>query len=139
MSVGIEALIPHRVPMRWIESLDECTETAAAATATFSAGDFAVADGRVAEAALVECMAQTVAAAAGERARVRGHSGNAGISQTGMLAAVSNFQVHAPAPLGQRLRVAVREVKRLGPMLMVSGTVSRAGELIAAAELTLYA
>jgi hypothetical protein len=56
-----------------------------------------------------------------------------------MLAAVSNFQVHAPAPLGKALRIEVREVKRLGPMLMVSGTVSCEGQRIATGELTLYA
>jgi len=125
--------------MRWIDSLIDCTDTTATATAFFDAEHFAVANGVVSETALVECVAQTVAAALGQRARTRGHSGNAGIGNTGMLAAVSNFQIHSPVPAGKPLRIDVREVKRLGPMLMVTGTVSCDGELIASGELTLYA
>lgn len=139
MSVGIEALIPHRAPMRWIESLIECSDTTATATAVFSPEHFAVSNDQVAEAALVECVAQTVAAALGERARRSGHSANAGIGQTGMLAAVSNFQIQSPVPLGEELRIEVREVKRLGPMLMVTGRISSGERLIATGELTLYA
>ena len=125
--------------MRWIDALVECDDTAAVATTSFSSSHFAVADGRVSESALVECMAQTVAAALGERARLHGHSGNAGIGQTGMLAAVANFRVDAPVPLDRPLRIEVREVKRLGPMLMVTGAVSSGDRLIATGELTLYA
>jgi predicted hotdog family 3-hydroxylacyl-ACP dehydratase len=139
MSVGIEALIPHRAPMRWIESLVECNDTAAVATTVFSREHFAVIDGQPSGAALIECVAQTVAAALGERARRSGHSANAGIGQTGMLAAVSNFQIHSLIPLGEELRIEVREVKRLGPMLMVAGRISSRERLIAAGELTLYA
>lgn len=139
MSVLVDELIPHRPPMRWIDSLRECAETSAAATAIFSDDHFAVANGRISEAALVECMAQTIAAAIGERARRSGHSGNAGIGHSGMLAAVSNFRVHSPAPIGKELHIEVRELKRLGPMLMVAGSVSHDAQIIAQGELTLYA
>ena len=63
MSVGLETLIPHRVPMRFIDALTDCTDTTASATACFSANHFAVAGGAVLETALVECVAQTAAAA----------------------------------------------------------------------------
>jgi len=125
--------------MRWVDSLVECTETTAVATACFSAEHFAVSHGKISEAALVECMAQTVAAAMGERARVRGHSANAGIGHTGMLAAVSNFKVQSPPPLHKPLRIEVRELKRFGPMLLVAGSISCEGQPIADGELTLYA
>src|SRR5512132_2170555 len=112
MSVAIEALIPHRPPMRWIDSLIDCTDTTAVATAFFDAEHFAVTDGIVPETVLVECIAQTVAAALGQRARSRGHSGNAGIGNPGMLAAVSNFQILSSPPFGKSLRIEMHEVKR---------------------------
>lgn len=136
MSIAIDNLIPHRPPMRFIDALTDCTDTTACATACFNADHFAVADGTVLETALVECVAQTVAAAMGQRARVRGESGGTG---TGMLTAVSGFQIHSRAPAEQQLQIEVRELRRLGPMLLVAGTVSCEGQLIAAGDLTLYA
>ena len=136
MSVAIETLIPHRAPMRWIDALTGSTDTTASATACFSAEHFAVANGLVLEPALVECVAQTAAAALGQRAQTRGQSGSTGI---GMLAAVSDFQIHSRAPAGKQLQIEVRELRRLGPMLLVAGTVSCEGQEIASGELMLYA
>ncbi|MGA2871130.1 MAG: hypothetical protein ABSF34_18465, partial [Verrucomicrobiota bacterium] len=62
MSVALDDLIPHRAPMQWINALADCSETTATATACFQTDDFAVVDGKVIETALVECVAQTVAA-----------------------------------------------------------------------------
>jgi predicted hotdog family 3-hydroxylacyl-ACP dehydratase len=136
MSAAIEQLIPHRAPMRWVEELIDCTETTATATTRFTAEHFAVANGIVIETALVECMAQTVAAALGQRMQTGGKS-NA--SNNGMLAAVSNFKIHSRPPLDQTLTIAVHEVKRLGPMLMITGKISCGTELIATGDLSLYA
>ena len=137
MSAAIENLIPHRPPMCWIKSLDECTATTATATACFAENDFAVADGKVLETALVECVAQTVAAALGQRAQSGG--GKPGPTAHGMLVAASNFKIISSPSAGQALRIEVRETKRLGPMLLVSGTISCAGQVVAAGDLSLYA
>lgn len=136
MSTAIEQLIPHRAPMRWIEALTDCTDTEATATTIFGANHFAVSEGRVLETALVECMAQTVAAALGHRSRVAGKSGAA---NNGMLAAVSNFKIHSATPLDATITIHVREVKRLGPMLMISGAIACGDTLIATGDLSLYA
>jgi predicted hotdog family 3-hydroxylacyl-ACP dehydratase len=136
MSAGIETLIPHRVPMRFIDALTDCTDTTASATANFCADHFAVADGAVLETALVECVAQTVAAALGQRAKNRGHSGGAA---DGMLIAVINFQIQSRPPAEKQLHIEIRDLKRLGPMLMISGNISCEGQVIASGELTLYA
>lgn len=90
----------------------------------------------VIETALVECMAQTVAAALGQRMQA---SGKSGAGNHGMLAAVSNFKIHSRPPLDQTLTIEVREVKRLGPMLMITGKISCGAGLIATGELSLYA
>jgi hypothetical protein len=81
-------------------------------------------------------MAQTVAAAQGERAR---RSGKAGASIGGMLAAITGFRIHARAPIGKALQIEVRELKRFGPMLLVSGEVKCEDQLIASGQLSLYA
>src|ERR1043165_3373356 len=128
MSSELEKLLPHRPPMLWLKELTRCTDTEATATANFKEGDFAVATGGVLETALVECMAQTVAAAQGERAR---RSGKTGASVGGMLAAVSNFKITFRAKVGKTLQIEVRELKRFGPMLLVSGEVKCEGQTIA--------
>ena len=133
---AIEELIPHRAPMRWVEALAACTETTATCTARFSADHFAVNNGMVSETALVECVAQTVAAALGCRLRT---AGNPGTTNHGMLVAVSNFKILSPPPVEKTLTIEVRELKRLGPMLMIAGMISCEGTLIAQGELSLYA
>ena len=136
MPSTIEQLIPHRAPMRWVDALIACTETTTTATTTFTANHFAVANRAVIETALVECMAQTVAAALGQRMRA---SGKPGAANNGMLAAVSNFKIHSSPAMNLELTIEVREVKRLGPMLMIAGTISCGTRLIATGELSLYA
>ena len=136
MSEQHELLLPHREPMCWIQSLDRCEETTAAATVTLDAGHFAVADGEALETALVECMAQTVAAAAGARGR---KTGATAALDSGVLAAVSGFQILDPPPLDKALQIEVHEVTRLDRMVLVEGKVSCEGRVIARGNLKLYA
>src|SRR5437867_6860020 len=102
MSIPLENLLPHRPPMLWIEALTRCTDTEATATARFHERHFAVGNGVIFETALVECMAQTVAAAQGERAH---RSGKPGAIVSGMLAAVTDFRIQARAPIGKALQI----------------------------------
>ncbi len=136
MSTDLDALIPHRAPMQWIDALVDCTETTASATVCFTSGHFAVTDGAVTETALVECVAQTVAAALGHRSK---NSGQPSRANNGMLGAVSSFRILSPVPLEKQVLIAVRELKRFGPMLLVAGVVTCDGQLIAEGELSLYA
>ena len=136
MSAALDTLIPHRAPMQWIDALIDCTDTTASATVRFTAGHFAVADGAVTETALIECVAQTVAAALGHRSQINGQGGRA---NNGMLGAVTNFRIHSPPPLEKPVLIEVRELKRFGPMLLVAGVVSCEGRVIAEGELSLYA
>jgi predicted hotdog family 3-hydroxylacyl-ACP dehydratase len=122
--------------MCWLETLDACTDTTATATACFTADHFAVSENTVPETALIECMAQAVAAAAGSRARLRGESNPAGL---GVLAAVSEFRVQSPAPIGKPVQIEVRQLTRLDRMVLVSGRISCEGRLIATGNLKLYA
>ena len=135
MFAPVAELIPHRAPMCWIDSLINCTDTTTTATACFTTDHFAVENGAVTETALVECVAHTVGAAFGKLHRGSAKTGAANI---GLLAAVSNFKILTRPPLDQTVTIAIRELKRLGPMLMISGTISCAGQTIATGELSLY-
>ncbi|HEV2691457.1 MAG TPA: hypothetical protein VG347_01025 [Verrucomicrobiae bacterium] len=137
MSIAIEHLIPHRPPMCWLKTLEECTATTATATACFAEDDFAVADGKILETALVECVAQTVAAALGQRAQAGG--GKPEGAANGMLVAASNFKIVSRPSAGEVLRIEIRETKRLGPMLLITGTITCDGRAVASGELSLYA
>lgn len=137
MPAAIDDLIPHRPPMCWLQALTDCTADTATATARFAENDFAVADGKVMETALVECVAQTVAAALGHRAQTGG--GKPGPTAHGMLVAASNFKVITRPAAGQTLLIQVRETRRLGPMLLVTGTISIDGRVMATGDLSLYA
>jgi predicted hotdog family 3-hydroxylacyl-ACP dehydratase len=136
MSVPIGTLIPHRAPMQWINALIEWTDTSATASAYFGADHFAVAEGRVLETALVECMAQTVAAGLARRALAEGRTGAA---SQGMLVGASHFRIRSRPPLCKTLIIEARELRRLGPMLRIVGTISCEGQEIASGELSLYA
>jgi predicted hotdog family 3-hydroxylacyl-ACP dehydratase len=135
MSDAIESLIPHRAPMRFLDELTECTETTAHASVRFGAGHFAVVDGAVLEAALVECAAQTVAAVLGQRAKARGQPG---AGANGMLIAVTAFQIQSRPLAEQTICIEVRQLKRFGLMLMISAVILCEGRKIASGELTLY-
>ena len=96
-----------------------------------------MADGTVLAAALVECVAQTAAAALGQRAKPGGAA--RGAANQGMLVAVTDFQIQAPAPVEKPLTIAIRDLKRLGPLLLIAGQISCDDQVIASGVLTLYA
>jgi hypothetical protein len=162
MNFAAEKLLPHRAPMCFIETLTQADAGCARATARLTADHFAVANGVVTEAALIECVAQTFAAALGWREDVgvgaasrRDRFGSTpriaagtplphqmGAQSTaalGMLAAVTDFQIHHRPPAGLLLEIEVRELRRLGPLRLIAGTITGAGQRLAEGELTVYA
>ncbi len=122
--------------MRWVDALVDCTDTPAIAPVHVGEGHFALRDGAVLETALVECVAQTVAAALGQRMRA---SGQPGAVNQGMLIGVTSFRIVAAPRVGETLTIETREVVRLGPMLLVAAMITSTGQPIASGELSLYA
>ena len=92
-------------------------------------------DGKIAESALVECVAQTVAAGFGWLSRQKGTDGK---PAGGVLAAVTRFTVEQAIPLETPLEISVKQIKRLGPMVMIGGRITSAGQLIAAGHISVY-
>ena len=62
-----------------------------------------------------------------------------GPGANGMLVAVANFKIRSRPAAGKTLHIEVRETRRLGPMLMVSGTILCDGQIVASGDLSLYA
>ena len=133
MNVPVENLIPHRAPMRLINALTHCDDTCARAVARFDADHFAVSQGLVTEAALVECIAQTVAAALGFAAKGEGKP------SVGMLTAVTDFEIQMRPAAGQTLEIEIHEVKRLRSMRMINGRITSGGRLVAQGDLMVHA
>lgn len=117
--------------MVFIDSLVAAEPGYARATMTFPEGHFAVADGRVLEPALVECVAQTMAA-------YLSHTTPVPEGPPGMLAGVAGFTVRRAPRAGEPIEIEVRELKTLGPMSVVHGRISSGDETLAEGELKLY-
>ena len=117
-----------------IDSLTRCDSETAEASKTFTSADYGLeAAGRVSEPMLIECLAQTVAAAQGSQARSHGRK-----PAEGMLVGVSDFDFFRLACQGETLTLTTRITHRLGQFLVVEGSVWAEDELIAKGELKLY-
>ena len=122
--------------MRFLAELSTCSESAATAWTLFGRDDFGVRDGYVLEAVLVECAAQTAAAAMAQRASSGGGK-KPGVD--GMLVAVSHFKFERRVPAGTAFEIAIQEERRMGLMLLISTRITCAGEGVATGELMVYA
>ena len=136
-ALAAEEVIPHRPPMRMIDALMEWSDNSARGAIVFDAKHMAVHDGLVTESALVECIAQTVAAMEGAKKAACGTTGGTVGEQVGMLCGVSDFVVVRRPKAGEQLEVRVQVHKRLGPMLLVDGQVLHNGDVVASGSLKL--
>ncbi len=133
---SISELLPQEPPMRFLEELSTCSESGATARARFGADDFAVHDGYVLEAVLVECAAQTAAAAMAQRALA---GGGKKPGADGMLVAVSHFNFERRVSAGKVIEISIQEERRMGLMLLISTRITCEGEGVVTGELMVYA
>jgi predicted hotdog family 3-hydroxylacyl-ACP dehydratase len=128
-----EEIIPHRPPILMLRAWDRIDATGAVAKQLFQAGDYAVEGDRVAESALIECMAQAVAAVPGFAALHQGRP-----PAQGMLVGVEDFEVFAPAIAGRELDIVVKITRTLGPFALAEGSISQDGKTVAQGCLKLF-
>lgn len=133
-AVPVMELLPHRGRAVMIDALLEASPDGGAASKTFRRQDYGLDGDLVCETALVECVAQTMAAVFGYQ-RLSTTPAAGGL---GFLAAVSSFSFGRPARLDEPLRIEAQVVRTLGPMCIVSGKVLSGGELLAGGELKIY-
>lgn len=134
MNPELAQVLPHRPPLVLIDSLKRYDQETAEASKTFASNDYGLTtDGEVAEPMLIECLAQTVAAAQGSHARSHGHK-----PAEGMLVGVSGFDYFRPVRPGEALTLTTRITHRFGQFVVAEGTVTAEDKLIAKGELKLY-
>lgn len=134
LPIPAELLIPHRLPMRLIETLLTADEGGGTAAATIAAdGPLTGADGRLEAIGLVEMMAQAYAALQGYEDQRRGEP-----VKRGFLVGVRGFHLTGEARAGDRLEVRVRTVAEMEGFALAEGEVRRGDEVLAAGSLKLW-
>ncbi len=131
LPIAAERLVPHQPPARMVDALTAVAERTATVTASVAATNPHCRDGRLAEAAHLELMAQAAAALHGYRCQVR----HDGIEQRGMLVGARDFNVYEAVRVGDELTVSLYKEARLGTFGVVRAEVRREGTLVSKAEL----
>jgi predicted hotdog family 3-hydroxylacyl-ACP dehydratase len=132
--MAAERLIPHRTPMRLVDTLlsvhEGCgvTESILPRTSMMADGE-----GKIDEVAFVELIAQSYAAFKGYTDRMDGKPPG-----EGFLAGVRRLGITGSAYAGDRLLTAIRTVAAIGGFAVVEGAVTRGDETLASGTLKLW-
>jgi predicted hotdog family 3-hydroxylacyl-ACP dehydratase len=127
-------LIPHRVPMRLVDTLlsvnDGCavTESLFPQTAMMADGD-----GRIDEVAFVELIAQSYAAFKGYLDRMGDKPPG-----EGFLVGIRHLEITGKAYAGDRLLTSLRTITSFGGFAVVEGSVTRGDETVASGVIKLW-
>jgi predicted hotdog family 3-hydroxylacyl-ACP dehydratase len=126
--------LPHRGVMRWVReaALSPDGNTAVVRGAVHAAHPF-VLEGCLLPAALLEWMAQAAAAGSALRA---GRTGRR--VKRGLLAAVQEFSVYAPLPVGSEVEICAVHERSFGALRQMSLEVRIAGQRIAQARMIFH-
>lgn len=133
MDEALFTILPHRPPMVMIDRLVEVGGDSAVAVKTFDAGSYGTDGEFVSEGALIEGLAQTVAALYGSDGLKRGRAPG-----KGMLVGVSDFRFYARARVGRRLELAVTVTRRIAPFCIAEGKVTEDGIIVAEGGMKFY-
>lgn len=129
-----EKLIPHRPPMRLVETLLSAQGDAAVVTATVAAdGPLTGESGRLEGVGLVEMLAQAYAAFQGYEDRRRGDP-----VRQGFLVGVRGMRLYGEALAGDRLEIRVRTLAQLEGFALAEGEIWRGTERLAAGSIKLW-
>jgi len=129
-----EPLIPHRTPMRLVDTLlsvhegSGVTESVLPRTSMMADGE-----GRLDEVTFLELIAQSYAAFKGYMDLLEGKPAGAGF-----LVGVRHMEFTGRAYAGDRLRTSIRTVTSFGGFAVVEGTVTRGDETIASGSIKLW-
>lgn len=115
--------MPHRPPILCVDTIISVDDDRAVTEHVVPSGD------EQWEGFLIEGLAQTAAV-------LNGHAD--GGSGRGLLVGLKDLQVHRRARPGEVLRFEVELVRRLAPLILVSGKASSAEELLAHGELKFF-
>jgi 3-hydroxyacyl-[acyl-carrier-protein] dehydratase len=129
-----ETFIPHRPPMRLVETLLSCSDAAGLVEARPAVdGILSGPDGALDEAALVEMLAQGYAVIKGYDDLLQGKE-----ISNGYLVGVKKLRITGRARAGERLLVRIRTVGSFEGFAVAEGEIERDQETIASGTLKLW-
>ncbi|MBP2673188.1 MAG: Beta-hydroxyacyl-(acyl-carrier-protein) dehydratase FabA/FabZ [Deltaproteobacteria bacterium] len=132
--MAAERLIPHRAPMRLVDTLVSVKDGCAVAESVLPRSTMmADGEGRLDEVSFMELIAQSYAAFKGYMDRMDGKP-----PCEGFLVGVRNLEITGRAYAGDRLLTSVRTVAALGGFAVVEGAVTRGDETLASGTLKLW-
>jgi 3-hydroxyacyl-[acyl-carrier-protein] dehydratase len=123
---GFRELIPHRPPMVLVDEVTEWGAERIVATRTVRLGDPFVSDAGLDDAALLECIAQTIAAGDACYARSKG-----GTVLRGYLTGLTGVRIESRAVVGETIRITGVCLKRMEGMGLFDAE-ARVGERVLA-------
>jgi predicted hotdog family 3-hydroxylacyl-ACP dehydratase len=129
----IEKYIPQRAPMVMVDGLLESGSQVAVSVFRPEDDNLFCEDGYFTEPGILENIAQTAALHAGYQALQA-----ASTVKTGFIGGVKHFRLHQLPPATSDLRTRIEIVHEFWNVTMVKGEVFAAGNLIAAAELSIF-
>jgi predicted hotdog family 3-hydroxylacyl-ACP dehydratase len=130
-----EIFVPHRKPMRLIDTLIEYDGDSAVADACFEAGSIFVDvnSGRVEPLALIELIAQSYAAGKGYEDMCEGKE-----TSKGYLVSISKAHFAGDAFAGRKLIINVRTEESIDDFYIAAGEVLHEEQVLATASLTIW-
>jgi predicted hotdog family 3-hydroxylacyl-ACP dehydratase len=132
--MAAERLIPHRAPMRLVDTLVSVNDGCAVAESVLPrSAIIADGEGKIDEVAFVELIAQSYAAFRGYMDRMDGKP-----PIEGFLVGVRDLAVAGRAYAGDRLLTSIRTVAAIGGFAVVEGAVTRGDETLASGTLKLW-
>ncbi len=134
LPVSAEKFIPHRSPMRLVDTLVSCEDTSGVVETTIPADCIlADIDGTLDEVALVELLAQSYAVIKGYDDTLHGRE----ISE-GYLVGVRKMRVTGQALVGDKLLIRIRTVGCFEGFAVAEGEIVCAGKIIASGSIKLW-
>ena len=132
--MAAERLIPHRAPMRLVDTLVSAGDGCAVAESVLPRSAIvADGEGKIDEVAFMELIAQGYAAFKGYMDRVDGKPPG-----EGFLVGVRHLEITGRAYAGDRLLTSIRTVAAFGGFAVVEGAVTRGDETLASGTLRLW-
>ena len=132
--VVAEKLVPHKLPMRLIDSLDRIAERIA--DVTVKVGNempFVGENGRLDESAFLEMMAQAAATMQGIKS-----VGKQVPAEKGFLVGCKKLKVFKPSFAGDVLKVSVYKIAKYNEFGILEGTISRGEDVLATGEFKIW-
>lgn len=131
-SEGVDRFIPQRAPIMMVDALEEVAGNTAVTTLTVRPDCFFIDDdGRLAEAGLMEHIAQSASAWAGHAAAEAG----ATVPPTGYIGEIKNFRCFRRPWPGELLRTTVRIGDDVAGVRLVEGQTCVGGDVAASTQM----